>query len=225
MATYCEEIRARTDSIWVAIFRHPFVQGIGQGKLERDKYEFYLKQDYLYLIEFSRVFALATAKARHLSDMGYFATLLNATLNLEMDLHRRTCADFGINEDDLEKTEAALTTLSYTNLLVKTCYEETLPGILAVLLPCAAGYVEIGQRLKQRGLPDHKQYRDWIETYASKEFADFAEWLKNRLDQFAESAPEEDKNRWFQLYLNSSRSEYLFFDMSWKMDMLPKGIS
>lgn len=225
MSTFSEEIRTKTNSIWTAIFEHPFVRGIGEGTLDRDKFEFYLKQDYIYLIDFSRVFALASAKARNLSDMGYFATLLNATLNMEMDLHRRTCADFGISAEELEKTEPAMTTISYTNFLVKTCYEETLPGILSVLLPCAAGYVEIGQKLKKDGLPDQKHYRDWIETYSSVEFSEFVDWLKSRLDQLTDSASAGDKAHWFQLYLNSSRFEYLFFDMSWNMDSWPKEIT
>ena len=94
--TFCTEIRNKTNSLWSAIFKHPFVRGIGRGTLDQDRYEFYLKQDYVYLVEFSRVFALATAKAQQLSDMSYFASLLNATLNIEMDLHRRTCANFGL---------------------------------------------------------------------------------------------------------------------------------
>ena len=225
MSTFSEEIRSRSDSTWSAIFEHPFVQGIGKGNLDHEKFEFYLKQDYIYLIDFSRVFALASAKARQLSDMGYFATLLNATLNMEMDLHRRTCADFGISAEELEKTEPAMITLSYTNFLVKTCYEETMPGILSVLLPCAAGYVEIGQKLKKEGLPDTKHYCDWIETYSSTEFAEFVDWLKKRLDQLTVAASAEEKMHWYRLYLNSSRFEYLFFDMSWKMELWQKEIS
>lgn len=224
-ASFSEQLRQQTDSIWTAIFKHPFVQGIGKGTLDRKKYEFYLKQDYIYLIDFSRVFALATAKARQLPDMGYFATLLNATLNIEMDLHRRTCADFGISAAALEQTKPAMITASYTNLLIRTCYEETLPGILAVLLPCAAGYVEIGQRLKQQGSPDKEHFRDWIETYSSNEFAEFADWLKNRLDQLSSSSSSENKDYWLALYLTSARFEYLFFDMSWKMELWQNSIS
>lgn len=225
MSAFSKEIREKTNSVWTSIFEHPFVRGIGSGNLGRDKFEFYLKQDYIYLIDFSRVFALATAKATQLSDMAYFATLLNATLNMEMDLHRRTCADFGISAHDLEKTEPAMITISYTNFLVKTCYEETLPGILSVLLPCAAGYVEIGQKLKKQGLPDIKHYRDWIETYSSDEFGEFVDWLKNRLDQLTVAASTEDKAHWYRLYLSSSRFEYLFFDMSWNMELWQQEIS
>jgi thiaminase/transcriptional activator TenA len=219
--SFSKQLREKTDPLWAAIFQHPFVQGIGDGSLARDRYVFFLKQDYIYLIEFSRVFALASAKAQSLLDMGYFAALLHATLNTEMELHRKTCGEFGISASELEKTEPALITLAYTNLLVKTCYEGTLPDILAVLLPCAAGYVEIGQHLKAKGLPTDPHYRNWIETYSSLEFAEFAEWLKSRLDKQTDGGTAEQQEHWYRLYLASSRFEYLFFDMSWKKEIWP----
>lgn len=222
MLSFSEELQNKFDPLWQTILRHPFVKGIGDGSLPRDKYEFYLKQDYVYLVDFSRVFALASAKARHLGDMGYFAKLLDLTLNTEMDLHRRICAGFGIRADDLEKTEPALTTLAYSSFLVKTCYEEPLSGIIAVLLPCAWGYAFIGQSLKSNGLPKEQHYRDWIETYASEEFGDWASWLKDKMDELAAGASEKEKTRWSNLYETSARFELLFFEMSWQQEMWPK---
>ncbi|HEY5190642.1 MAG TPA: hypothetical protein VII77_01550, partial [Candidatus Deferrimicrobium sp.] len=58
-APFYRELREKTDPLWETIFHHPFVKGIGDGTLSRDRFEFYLKQDYVYLIDFSRVFALA----------------------------------------------------------------------------------------------------------------------------------------------------------------------
>ena len=55
--------REDTAALWSAVLDHPFVRGIGAGDLTRDRFEFYLKQDYIYLIEFGRVLALASAKA------------------------------------------------------------------------------------------------------------------------------------------------------------------
>src|SRR3989304_7901882 len=103
-ATFYSELREKTDPLWEAIFNHPFVKGIGDGTLTRDRFEFYLKQDYAYLIDFSRVFALASAKSSNLADMGTFANLLHATLNLEMELHRKTCAAFDIPAHELART-------------------------------------------------------------------------------------------------------------------------
>jgi len=221
---FYDALRSRTNSLWEATFRHPFVKGIGNGTLSRDRYDFFLKQDYIYLIAFSRVFALAAAKAGSLGDMSYFAVLLDATLNTEMDLHRRTCNAFGISTQELEQTRPAMITTAYTNLLVRTCYEGSLADIVAVLLPCATGYVEIGKRLKEQGLPDDRFYRDWIQTYSSKEFSEFADWLVAKINQLTAQMTDSDSQRLYRLYLSSARFEYLFFDMSWKMELWPDGI-
>lgn len=212
------EMRRKADPAWKAVLDHPFVRGIGDGSLSRERFEFFLKQDYVYLVDFSRVFGLAATKAASLSDMGAFASLLSVTLNTEMELHRKTCAAFGVPAGELEETRKALITSAYTDFLVRTCYEGDLADILAVLVPCACGYVEIAKDLKSRGLPGDSFYRDWIETYSSPEFEEFADGLIDRMNRHAEGAPERLRERWFRLYETSARYECLFFDMSWKME-------
>ncbi len=219
MDSFCQQVRQRADPVWKAILEHPFVQGIGSGALPGDRYEFFLKQDYLYLIEFSRMFAVLSARAEQLADMAYFAKLLDVTLNMEMDLHRLTCTELGISSEDLEKTQPALVTQAYTDFLVRTAYQETLAGSLAALLPCAWGYVVIGKELMAKGLPPAPQYRAWIETYASREFEEVADWLRARLDAFALEALESDRARWNELFQRSSRFEWMFFEMAWKKEM------
>jgi thiaminase/transcriptional activator TenA len=222
MTSFCDEMEKRALKVWQAIYEHPFVVGIGSGSLDLDRYGYYLKQDYVYLLDFSRVFALASAKARTLDNMGYFASLLDLTLNTEMDLHKRTCAKFGIAAEELENTEPAMATLAYTSFLIKSCYEETMPGILSVLLPCAWGYAEIGCRLKDAGLPQVPHYREWIETYSSDDFVNGAQWLRDRLDVLARGASLEMKNRWYDLYLQSAKFELMFFEMGWQQESWPK---
>ncbi|MGE5247852.1 MAG: thiaminase II [Verrucomicrobiota bacterium] len=218
------EMRGKADPLWEAVFGHPFVKGIGDGTLPLDRFEFYLKQDYVYLVDFSRVFALAGAKATGLPEMGNFATLMNVTLNTEMELHRRTCAAFGIPEEALARTRRSLVTSAYTDFLVRTCYEGDLSDILAMLVPCACGYVEIAKRLRSKGIPENRFYKDWIETYSSAEFAEFGDWLIARMDEHADGAPARRKEHWYRLYSESTRYEYLFFDMSWNKEEWPASI-
>jgi thiaminase/transcriptional activator TenA len=179
----------------------------------------------VYLIDFSRVFALAAAKSSHLADMGTFATLLHTTLNMEMDLHRKTCAAFGIPAEELAATRKSMITSAYTDLLVRTCYEGSVSDILAVLVPCACGYGEIGQKLKSQGLPENQFYRDWIDTYSSREFLDLTDWLIEKMNEHAQNATAQQKKYWYELYESSTRFEYLFFDMSWKKEEWPSAIS
>jgi len=215
------EMRTRTDSIWSAIHAHPFVRGIGDGTLPQDRFQFYLEQDYVYLMGFSRVIALATAKAETLEEMQRLSTLLEVTLSREMELHRRTCASFGMDLARLERTEPGLVTAAYTNGLLRVCYEGRLSDIVAVLLPCEAGYVEIASRLREQGLPAPGPYRDWIETYGSPEMRALAEWLARHMDTTAAESAPGDRDRWLALYRMSARFELLFFCMSWEKSPWP----
>ncbi|MBN1153616.1 thiaminase II [candidate division KSB1 bacterium] len=225
MCNFYAEIRLKTEPIWQKIQNHPFVMGIGDGTLSKDRYDFFLRQDYLYLMSLSRFYALGAAKAPTLEDMTYFSSLLHTTLHVEMELHRRTCAAFGIVSDELENTQPAFVTESYTNLLLRTGYEGTFADGLAVHLPCTTGYVEIGKLLKTRGLPDHTFYHDWINTYSSREFEEYAMWLIERFNKAAIDASKRQRERWFILYQTSLRLEYYFFEMSWKKELWPEGLS
>ena len=41
-----------------------FVKGIQDGSLAKDKFKYYIMQDYLYLKEYAKVFAIGVAKAK-----------------------------------------------------------------------------------------------------------------------------------------------------------------
>jgi thiaminase II len=155
---FARQLRERTASVWDAVHAHPFVTGIGDGTLPTEVFTFYLAQDHAYLDGFARVLAVAAAKAESLDDMRRLGGLLALTLEEEMEMHRRTCAAFGITSDELERTEPGLVTSAYTSYLLRTCYEGSMSDILAVLLPCAAGYVEIAQRLRELEQDYIKQY-------------------------------------------------------------------
>ena len=56
MAT-TERLLACARDIWEGYHAHPFVRGIADGSLDEDKFRFYMIQDYIYLIDYAKVFA------------------------------------------------------------------------------------------------------------------------------------------------------------------------
>ena len=186
MTEFSDLLRDRASAIWELEHQHPFVVELGNGTLPLEKFQWYMKQDYLFLIDFSRVIAMAVAKADTLEDMGWFARLLHETLNTEMALHVSFCKDFGIPEADLLATRRSPTTLAYVDHMLSTAHAGTIGEIAATLLPCSWGYAEIGQTLERRGKPvDHPLYCRWIEMYSSPEFGELAEWLRSFIDRIA----------------------------------------
>ena len=216
---FADDIERESLPIRQAILGHPFVAGVGAGTLETARFKHYVLQDYVYLIDYSRVLALAAAKAPDLPTMGWFARLLDETLNREMDLHRRYCAQFGITPAELESTIAAPTTVAYTSYLLRLAQQGSFAELVAGLLPCQWGYWEIGDHLARQGEPaEAPLYCQWIQMYADPEFAALADQLRNLANRLGESAGPIELAAMGQAYLTSLRFEYRFWDMAYNLE-------
>ena len=217
-----QELRRKAASIWKKEQSHPFVLSIGDGSLPLDTFRYYMRQDYVFLVDYCRAISLAVAKAPTLEDMAWFARLLHETLSAEMSLHVGSCEDLGISEEELKSTEPSPTTMAYTRHLVKTAFSGGAGEIAAAILPCAWGYCEIGRMLRDRGMPAERPlYARWIEMYSSAEFAELADWLRSFIDRVAVASGREEIGRMENAFMLSSRYEYMFWDAAYRMEEWP----
>lgn len=218
MIQFTDELRQSAAPIWEADLGHPFVRGIADGTLPTEKFKFYLVQDYLFLLDYSRVFAHGVIKAPDEATMALFSQLLNETLNTEMDLHRGYCEKFGISAAEMEQAPVAPTTHAYTRHLLSVAQSGTLADIIAGVLPCQWGYAEIGTTLAQQGGSPEHLYQEWIEMYASEEFLALGKWLRSLLNELTAESSSAEKERLKRHFLFSSRYEYLFWEMAWTQE-------
>jgi thiaminase/transcriptional activator TenA len=220
--SFADALEHQARPIRQAILGHPFVTGVGDGTLPVDRFKHYVLQDYVYLIHYSRVLALAVARAPDLETMGWFAKLLDETLSTEMELHRSYCGRFGITVRELEATVAAPTTLAYTSFLLKVAYQGSFDELVAALLPCQWGYWEIGQHLARRGEPPAMPlYAEWIRMYTSPEFARLAREIRALADRLGERAGPDQRAAMTAAYLASFRLEFLFWEMAYNLEGWP----
>jgi len=215
-ASFTAELRILADPLWSRELSHPFVLGIGNGTLDIEIFQFFLKQDYIFLIEYSRAIAIAAAKTTHLDDMAWFSRLLEETLNTEMALHLEYCEEFGIEKEEVLATTAQPGTHNYTQHLLSTAYSQNALHTAVAVLPCAWGYAEIGQALaKENPALEQPLYRKWIDMYSSEEFADLAKWLRSYIDREVLLIPDVEKKALERTFLVSSEYEYEFWDSSY----------
>jgi thiaminase/transcriptional activator TenA len=219
--SFVDTLETDAEPVFETIVEHPMVSRLGDGTLDEAPFRYWVRQDYVYLVEYSRVFAYGAAAAPDLARMGRFAELLDATLNTEMELHRSYAASFGISESELEATDPSPTTRAYTDFLVRTAALGSFGDLVAALLPCMWGFNETGRRLAERGIPDEERYAEWIETYAGEEFTELAEWCKALMDDVAAGATARECERYRDLFRTSARYEYLFWDAAWEREEWP----
>jgi thiaminase/transcriptional activator TenA len=209
----------RCEETWKRVLEHPFVCGIADGTLSQERFRHYLQQDFVFLVAYCRVLALAVAHSEDLEKMGRFAGLLQATLGEEMSLHRQVCAEYRIDTVTLEKTVPSPTCVAYTNHLLSAAKSGELALLCAALLPCAVGYARIGMRLAESGVhPPVKAYRDWIASYASEPFQAWAEWLTNLTGHLAATGDEGLRVRMHALFARSVDLEIRFWEMAWNLE-------
>jgi thiaminase (transcriptional activator TenA) len=218
---FTERLRQKADGIWEAQHQHPFVRGIGDGTLSLERFKFWLRQDYVFLIEYARLLALAAARSPDLETMIRFATLLKVTVETEMNLHRAYAAEFGISREELERELPAPTTRGYSDFLLRVAASGDFAELAAALLPCMWAFSEIGQRLAAQLAPSGQLYAKWIAMYSSREFAELAQWCCDLLDSLAAGLPERDLQKLEAAFLTSSRYEWQFWEMAWKMEGWP----
>ena len=201
---------------WRAYVDHAFVTGMGDGTLPGEAFRHYLAQDYLFLIHFARAYALAIYKAQTLDEMRSANETLKAILDVEMQLHVRLCASWGLSSRDLEALPEASATMAYTRFVLEAGMRGDLLDLHVALAPCVVGYAEIGADLASRpgALDAANPYREWIQEYSGVEYRDVADAAGRRLDELAATYLTEARYpRLLSLFDQATRLEADFWDM------------
>ena len=217
-----ERLRDRVLPLWQRQREHPFVVALGNGSLPRANFEFYLRQDALFLDELTKTFAYAVTKTADHEEMEQFGRFLLNTLIVEAELHRCYGERFGLTSGEMAATHMAPTNYAYTRHLLSIAATGTLPESLTAVLPCAWIYAEVGRHLVGDTPPasDHP-YADWLATYASPGFDAVGKWIRERLDARAASLSAEEEARLYEIFLISTRYEWLFWEMAWRLEEWP----
>lgn len=216
--TWTDDLKQMALPIWEAIFRHPFVEQLGTGSLPLDRFRYFVGQDFVYLQDFSRVLAMGAVRAVHRTDEPMFLRHAQTVHLVEHELHQSLAPSLGLVPERLAATPPGPVTVAYTDHLVRSAWSEPYSVLVAAVLPCYWIYREVGQRLANH-LPDHPQYRAWIETYAGDLYGQSVEEILAVADRLGERLGERLDEREQMLarraFWRSSRYEWLFWEQAW----------
>lgn len=219
--TLTEELYESAKDIWAGYHEHPFVNGIGDGSLPIEKFKFYMLQDYLYLYDYAKVFALGVVKASEPSMIRRFSAFVEDTLGGEMDIHSGYMERLGITDEDVARATKSLANASYTSYMLNVAFQGDELDILVAILSCAWSYAEIGAKLKEK-YPEsvnHPFYGEWVQGYTSAEYNDMNDELLYLVNILGENIGKKRREALKEIFVNCSRYEAMFWDMAWNMEM------
>jgi len=202
--------------VWAAQMDHPFVRELAAGTLDEAAFRHWVEQDYRYLQDYARLFALAGVTADDEATMTHLLGIAHEVLDEEMDLHRAFAADYGISDADLERVEKAPTCVAYTNFLVRTAYEGSIAEIAAALFPCMQGYRDVAAHMAELADGEHR-YTPFIDKYTSEEFRDAVAWSREFVDRCGERYPGQH-DAMEAAFLRSAKLEHRFWEMAYTQE-------
>jgi thiaminase/transcriptional activator TenA len=210
-----ERLKAAAVADWRSYVDHDFVRRLGAGTLPEAAFRTYLVQDYLFLIQFARAYALASYKSRSLADIRAAQSGLAAIL-AETELHVRLCGRWGLTAAEIEAAPEHQATVAYTRFVLDCGAAGDLLDLHVALAPCVVGYAEIGRTLvaQDPATLDANPYGEWIREYASEGYQEVAAAARRHLDDLAaRSMTERRFTELAALFAKASRLEADFWQM------------
>jgi thiaminase/transcriptional activator TenA len=205
--------------LWALQMDHPFVRELAAGTLDEAAFRTWLEQDYHYLLDYARTFAVLGMKATDESTMAHCFGVANTIVDDEMDLHRSFAADYGLTGEDLAAVRKAPTCEAYTSYLLRTARGRPLPVGAAAIYPCGQGYLDVAEHMAELADGAHR-YTPFIEKYTSEEFRESVAWMRDLVDRCAENHPSL-RGEMESAFRRSAELEHAFWEMAYAKEDWP----
>ena len=204
--------------IWDAYLEHDFIMDMGNGNLCKDKFKDYLIQDYLYLKEYAKVYAMVLVKCENIEQMKFCQNSINGILEDESATHIWYLKNFGEKIEELEDYKIKEANENYTSYMKSIALTGDLLDTMVSVLPCAWSYYYIGKKLKESYKENLEAnfYKSWIESYSCEGYEKVANSSIEFVNILSENIDDNKKEKLKDIFTKASIYEMEFWDMAYE---------
>ncbi|OBJ71394.1 thiaminase II [Mycobacterium sp. 1274756.6] len=206
--------------IYRGICAHPFISGLTDGSLERERFRHYIVQDAHYLRGYAKALAVCAAKAPDEAELMMFAEHAGQAVAAEREMHAELLDGLGLDAERAAALPIAPTTQAYVSYLLAVTYSGSYAEAVAAVLPCYWIYARVGEHLQAGGSTD-ALYRRWIDAYAEAEFQAVVEAALTVTDRIGARAAEDELAAMRRHFHTTARYEWMFWDGAYRMEQWP----
>lgn len=203
--------------IWQEYLKHPFVKEMANGTLDIEKFKYYMIQDYIYLKDYIKVFAVGAIKSEDFKDIKFFIDNMYAVLNETYNVHIPYMNRLGIKDDDIDSATVDIDNTSYTKYMLYESQNGNMLSCLIAILSCSWSYAYIAKNIvdnNEHCLKDER-YGQWFEGYYNKEYQENNDKLIEKIDALTQNLSQKETDKLSEIFLNCSIYELKFWDMAY----------
>lgn len=194
---------------WEKYTHHPFVKAVAEKTIPFDKFIFFIKQDYAYLINYARVHSLAASVAPDMKSIETEAGILGK-IAMELERHKGILLENGVT--NLQEIRMGKACSEYNDYLMNVAKTGDWFDINIALAPCLYGYRAAAQWAKQfckEGKGDI--YENWIGDYLSEWYGQSCSDGRKMLENLAVGVSPAKAARLVKIFADVSELEVNFW--------------
>lgn len=214
-----EKIYAQSMEIWPRYLQHPFVREMAEGTLPLEKFRYYMMQDYVYLRDYVKAFAISITKSDNFEEINFLCKELACTIEETFRVHVPYMRRLGITEQEIEQVVPHIDNSSYTHYMIcEADAGNVLTGLVAVL-NCSWAYAYIAENMVKEypNAVKHENYGDWFAGYVCEEYRQANQELIDTIDRLSENISQEETEKLCDISRKCCQYDLRFWDMVYSM--------
>ncbi|SMN22918.1 similar to Saccharomyces cerevisiae YOL055C THI20 Multifunctional protein with hydroxymethylpyrimidine phosphate (HMP-P) kinase and thiaminase activities [Maudiozyma saulgeensis] len=198
---------------WDSYIKHDFVRQIADGTLAKEKFQYFVEQDYSYLVDYGRVHCIVASKIPTLDDMEK-ELMMVAGVRTEMDNHKkRLREEFGVKDDSyFEQITKGPALKAYSRYFNDVALRGNWQELIAALTPCLMGYGYALYHVEDNITTTDPVYLDWLAVYSSKEYRHHIAEGERLMQHVLQTYPLESLDTLINIYADVCELETKFWD-------------
>ncbi|SFJ15152.1 Aminopyrimidine aminohydrolase [Terrisporobacter petrolearius] len=204
--------------IWDEYLKHPFIVEMGKGTLDKEKFRNYLVQDYLYLLDYAKVYAMGLIKSDDVNHMKFFKDSVNGIMEDESATHIAYLKELGEDIKTLQRHKLKLENENYTNFMKSVALTGDIQDLIIAVLPCAWSYYYIAKEMKEiyKDNLENNYYAAWIDSYSCEEYRMCAKENIDLANELCVNIDDNKKEKLKEIFIKGSLYEMEFWQMAYK---------
>lgn len=207
-----------------AIENTPHMQDIVNGTMPLERFRFQIKQNYNYLMEYTKCIAVGLSKCSCFDEMIDWYRILSNTMEGTVIYNRDYWAkQIGLTLEEMDATIMAEGKRSYTSHELARAFEGDLAAALMAIFPCNILYMHMGKDLLPKcTLPEDNMYRKWLEFYTLPEYVKKCENEIRMINEYCRNKSGKELSRLLEIFAIGCNYEILQWqNMYYKMETWP----
>lgn len=211
MAFYDEKLVPILKQVAPVIEETPHMQDILHGTMSLERFRFQIKQNYQYLMDYTRCWAVGFSKCTSFEEMEIWYSIVKNTMENTVMMNRTYWAEqLEMTVEEMDAVIEAPGKRNYTSFQLMTAHEGGLAETMMALFPCNILYRYFGEDLLDKcDLPEDNMFYQWLAYYVSDEYIRKTENEISMVNRLCAHKTEKETARLLEIFCNSCNYEIL----------------